>query len=270
METQMQVNGHGSISDHLDLERKLSSVLAADRATVTAQELRALMQEAEIGIVDAQEAARSAKEAALDPLVTPDPVEAVAQSEDAALMAGRLMTLLRRLQRRYAEVAEAERLKEWQGQFNILRKQRDALADELARTYPEVTATLTDLFTRIALLDQKLSALHQARTAGVQLHLLGAELIARELERFTRDVPSLLQVVTLFDFDSGKQVWPPIQKRDMSMFDPQRYADPRASKDWYKFAEANAAHNRAESKRVADYYEKQNKDREAREKEARK
>jgi hypothetical protein len=105
----------------------------------------------------------------------------------------------------------------------------------------------------------------------VQLHLLGPELIARELERFTRDMPSLLQSVVLLDFDSGKRVWPPVAPRDMSMFDPERYADPRASKDWYKFAEANAAHAKAESERVADYYEKQNKEREAREKkEARK
>ena len=261
----MQVNGHGSIPDHLDLERKLSSVLADDRATVTAQELRALMQEAEIGIVDVQEAARLAREAALDPLATSDPVEARAKSEDAALRAGRLHTLLTRLQRRYAEVAKAERLKEWQQQFNELRKQRDALADELAKVYPEAVSTLIDLFTRIAVFDQKLSALHEGRSAGVQLHLLGAELIAREMERFTRATPSLLQSVVLHDFNSGKRVWPPVVPRDMSMFDPERYADPRASKDWWKFKEADAAHAKAESQRVADYYEKQNNERDEKE-----
>jgi hypothetical protein len=266
METQMKVNGH--LPDHVQLERRLSGILTEDGGTVTAAQLRALMQETEVAIVDAQEMAAVAKSDALDPTVTPNPAEAIAKSEDLALRAGRLHTLLTRLQRLHVEVAEAERLKEWQGQFNELKKQRDALAEELAEVYPATVATLIDLFTRIGALDEKLSALHQARPRGVQLHLLGSELVARELERFTRDVPSLLQAVTLLDFDTGKPVWPLVRKRDMSMFDPERYADPRASKDWWKFKEADAAQAKAESQRVADYYEKQNKEREAREKEA--
>ena len=40
-------------------------------------------------------------------------------------------------------------------------------------------------------------------------HLLSAELQARGLDRFTRDTPSLLTSVVLFDRDSGRQVWPP-------------------------------------------------------------
>jgi hypothetical protein len=99
------------------------------------------------------------------------------------------------------------------------------------------------------------------------LHLTGSELVARERERFTRDVPSLLQAVTLFDFDSGRQVWPPVHKRDMSLFDPQRFADPQASKDWWKFGDAKAAHAKAESQRVQDYYARQQKEREASDKE---
>jgi hypothetical protein len=50
------------------------------------------------------------------------------------------------------------------------------------------------------------------------------------------------------------------------MFDPQLYADPRRGADWWKFAEANAAHARAESQRVQQYFEQQNKEREARNK----
>ena len=53
--------------------------------------------------------------------------------------------------------------------------------------------------------------------------------------------------------------WP----RDMSMFAP--VVDPRASKDWYKFQEQDAAHARAESQRVADYYEQQERERKERE-----
>jgi hypothetical protein len=214
----------------------------------------------------AQEAARSAKEAALDPTQTPDPVEARAKSEDAALMAGRLMTLLVRLQRRYAEVAEAERLKEWREQFADLKRERDDLALDFDEDYPALINQLVDLCTRMVTLDGKLSRLHQARPSGVPLHLDSPELMARGLDAFSRAAPSVLTQLKLYD-RHGKQVWPPVVPRDMSMFEPRRYADPRASADWWKFKEADAAHAKAESQRVADYYEKQNKEREAREKE---
>jgi hypothetical protein len=95
------------------------------------------------------------------------------------------------------------------------------------------------------------------------LHLDAAELLMRNLTQFSRNTPSLLQLVQLFDRD-GKQVWPPKVPRDMSMFDGALYADPRRGPDWWKFAEADAAHARAESQRVQQYYEQQNKEREAR------
>jgi hypothetical protein len=267
METQMmKVNGHLQAPEHLELERRLSSILADDRATVTSAELRELMQAAEIGIVDAQEAARSAKEAALDPTVTPDPTEARAQSEDAALMAGRLHTLLGRLQRRCAEVAQAERLKEWREQFADLKRERDDLALEFDEDYPALINQLVDLGTRMVTLDGKLSRLHQARPSGVLLHLDSPELMARGLDAFSRAAPSLLTQLKLHD-RHGKQVWPPVVPRDMSMFDPERYADPRAGPDWWKFKEQDAAHAKAESERVQEYYARQQKEREAREKE---
>jgi hypothetical protein len=120
---------------------------------------------------------------------------------------------------------------------------------------------LTDLFGRIAAFDAKLSTLHQARPSGVHLHLAGAEQTARGLERFSRDTPSLLRAVTLLEFNSGKQVWPPLAPLDASMFAPLP-DDPRHSADWWKFREQDAAHARAESQRVNDYYERQNKLRE--------
>ena len=82
---------------------------------------------------------------------------------------------------------------------------------------------------------------------------------ARKLQAFGRDLPSLIKETVLFDFDNGRQSWPPIAPRDMSLFDPLRYADPRASADWWKFAEADAARAKVESQWVNDYYERQSK-----------
>jgi hypothetical protein len=108
------------------------------------------------------------------------------------------------------------------------------------------------------------TALAAGRLNSVSLHLISPELMARGLDAFTRAKPSLTSQVTLFD-RHGRQVWPPKVARDMSLFDPQRYADPRASADWWKFGELNAAKAKAESQMVNDYYERQARLKEARE-----
>jgi hypothetical protein len=113
-------------------------------------------------------------------------------------------------------------------------------------------------------LDARLSNLHQARPLGLQIHLENAELLARGLEAFTRDKPSLLRLLQLYD-SNGAQVWPVKVPRDMSLFEPARYADPRASADWWKYKDLAAEQAKAESERVNAYYEQQAKEREDRE-----
>jgi hypothetical protein len=49
----------------------------------------------------------------------------------------------------------------------------------------------------------------------------------------------------------------------VSLFAP--VVDPRASKDWYKFREADAAQAKTESAKVVEYYEQKDRERKARE-----
>ena len=72
--------------------------------------------------------------------------------------------------------------------------------------FTEAVNKVVDLFVRITADEKALSALHQARPPGVMEHLLSAELHARGLDRFTRDTPSLLTSVCLFDWNSGRQI----------------------------------------------------------------
>jgi hypothetical protein len=121
------------------------------------------------------------------------------------------------------------------------------------------------LFVRITENNKALSALHQARPAGVMEHLLSAELHARGLDRFTRDTPSLLTSVSLFDFDSGRQVWPPRRPPMAAAFDTSMvpaYDNRRFSADWAKDNDLRAAAQRAEQQRVADFYSRETKERE--------
>ena len=123
--------------------------------------------------------------------MTPDPKEARAAMEDALLCAGRLRTLLSRLQQKRATVEAAERLAAWEIEFGTVRDERNALADEVVSTYPKLATQLIELFTRITAFDAKLSKLHQSRPSNVSAHLASVEPEARSLTAFSRDRPSI-------------------------------------------------------------------------------
>jgi hypothetical protein len=94
--------------------------------------------------------------------------------------------------------------------YEALKAERDALASEFAEIYPAFEARITDLLPRIAANDAALSRLHQARPAGVAGHLLGAELVARSLDNFSRETPSIVRDLQLPSFAPGKPLaWPP-------------------------------------------------------------
>jgi hypothetical protein len=109
--------------------------------------------------------------------------------------------------------------------------------------------------------------LHRARPAGVEQHLISAELHARGLEGFSYNTPSLLTSVFLFDWDTGRQVWPPSRSSMASAF--AAVAPPhdshRLSANWAKDNERRAAAQRAENQRIADYYARTTKEQEDRE-----
>lgn len=120
----------------------------------------------------------------------------------------RPISLLPRLQQAQAAVC----LERWRADFEGLKVERDALAAELREVYPPYATKIADLFARIAVNDAAVSHLHQARPAGVALHLLGAESVARGLDGFTRFEPSIAADLKLPDWgEPTKFVWPPPQ-----------------------------------------------------------
>ena len=195
-----------------------------------------LIAETEAAVAAADKSAEAEREKALDPLASPDAAKARAAMEDAAFTRDRLKTLLPRLQARYQEVQAQEHLTQWRTDYEKLKVMRDGLAEELRTIYPEFETKITDLFTRIASNDAELSRLHQARPGGVALHLLGAELVARDLERFTRTKPPIVQELKLPTFAPGQRLaWPPPRPPMAALYamsmvpprDPRRY-----SADW--------------------------------------
>jgi hypothetical protein len=88
--------------------------------------------------------------------------------------------------------------------------------------------------------------------------LLSAELYARGLDSFSRDMPS---------WESGREVWPPPRQSMASAFAAMMpdYDRRRFSANWANYNESCAAAQRAEQQRIADYYARTKKEQEERE-----
>jgi hypothetical protein len=150
-----------------------------------------------------------------------------------------------------------------------LKPLRDTLAEELRDLYPSFATKLADLLDRIAANDDALGRLNQSRPNGPSgAHLLGAELVARELGGFSRDTPSITKHLQLPDWSDGERLlYPPPKPSPAAAYAEAMapaYSGHRGA-DWWKDVEARQATERAESERAANFYEQRNKQKEDRE-----
>jgi hypothetical protein len=234
------------------LEQRIATALVAD---TTSADFEALIAETETAITVADATASAERTKSLDLTRSPDAKAAREAMEAAEFALERLKTLLPRLQARCQEVQAQEYLTQWRSDYEKLKVKRDGLAEELRTIYPEFETKITDLFTRIAANDAELSRLHQARPGGVALHLLGAELVARDLERFTAAEPSIAQELKLPTFASGQRpAWPPQQPSLAMVFAMSMVPshNPRYTADWAAALEKDNARRAATEARWAE------------------
>jgi hypothetical protein len=247
--------------DPRSLEHRIASVLSSN--TASAADLVALIKETETVIADAE------AEHAVDPRTTRPAIT------DTMFVANRLGPLLQKLQARYQEVHEqdesekwlAEREANWLAEYDALKVLRDSLVEELRDVYPEPTRRMADLFVRIAANNKALDELNRTRPEGVHRHLLSVELAARGLDGFSVNTPSLLTSVCLFDWDTGRQIFPPPRQSMGTAFAAAMMpaSDRLFSGDWWKEKEDGAAIQRAQQQSMADYYERMTVEQEQRE-----
>jgi hypothetical protein len=246
------------------LEERIDVALQPE-AAVTSADLAALIEESENQIAKVDEMWMTVdRTSPLDPATMA-----------ATCAAEQLRLLLPKLKSRYEQVHEREqsaaffavRERVWLTEYEALKRERDALAQELHEVYPEAASKIANVLGRIAINDKALSELHQSCPDGMEQHLHSAELHARGLESFTYSTPSLLTSVCLFDWDSGEQIWPLRQSSMASAFAATAMpaCDRRFTGDWAKDNERRAAAQRAEQERMADFYARQTQAQEDRE-----
>jgi hypothetical protein len=245
------------------LDERIDAALEPD-TTITAAGIAALIKEIETDIAKANQASNQRSS---------DPV-AADQAMMATLVANRLGMSLPDLQARYERVHEreqaaawlAEYTAEWLTKYDALKRERDALAEELREVYPDAATKIADLFGRVAVNNNELAELDRDRPADVEQYLFSAELHARGCNSFSRDTPSLLTSVHLVDWDTGRQICPPPKPSLAGAFAAAvPVYDRRCTADWAQDNERRAEAQRAEGQRHADFLVLQTKDQEERE-----
>jgi hypothetical protein len=238
------------------LEQRISDALQPDTA-ITSADIAALIAETEVGIAEAE------REGTVDQTLSLDPKVARQAIEDATFAANRLGKLLSKLQVRHQQACEEACVREYEAEAQVLDEESIQLAQEWRETCPPALNKLSDLFARIAAHRQRISALHQRRPAGVQ-SVRDPELIARNLDGFNRERPSLLAEVHLLDWDSGRQIWPPPKPSMAAAFAASMIPayDPA---DWANNYEKRAAAQQRERQYVSNFYQRLTKEQEERE-----
>ena len=122
---------------------------------------------------------------------------------------------------------------------------------------------------RIAACDRESAAVNSdaSELDGEHRRVPKVELIARQLEQFSSETPSIIANLTLPDWTGSSNFWPPAQPSIASAFAavvPPHHSH-RFSADWWKDTERRAAAQRVEQQRIADYYARTTKEQEDRE-----
>jgi hypothetical protein len=190
---------------------------------------------------------------ALDPLQVLDPESARAIIEVAGVKCDRRKSALEQLQKRFAEVQDAEEENEWNKADSEIAVECDAAANDMTRI-PKILDELVGLLQRAEVIDQKIADLHGWAPAGESRRLLRTELVARNLLSFSRDEPSFARDLKLPDWHNGNRlVWPP-PKTPLAVMVAESMTpppDPRFSADWAAPRERENARRKQEGERRA-------------------
>jgi hypothetical protein len=220
------MRGNGTTS--ANLEQQVAAALADKR--IGTDELEYLIDQVERGLAGAEQNAARQREAAFDPAVSPDLSAARQQLEDAVFLVGRLQTLRPRLERRLAEVLDAEAHARWLEDYEQVLAKRDE-AVELFQNYPELVVQLLTILHTARNVDAEIDRVNHSAPSGEHRRLTGVECTARGITAFSTAVPSIAASVTLPDLENpGRTLWPPPQINPALLQVPA--PDPRFSSAW--------------------------------------
>jgi hypothetical protein len=200
-----------AVKPDLNIDQRIA---AAFGNKVTSADVANLIQDVELALIEAGEASNLARAQALSPLLSMDEVAVARQlMQDAQFRQCRLEIAITKLRERLNWLRAQEEDAKRRAVYDQVQEQRDALAKELADTYPELASKLAEILGRIVANDAEIARLKLPDGRG---RPLGAELVARGLQHFQTGpqnlsfIPSMTERVCLpsFKYEDGPLLWP--------------------------------------------------------------
>jgi len=178
-------------------------IAVAFRDGVRSGDVADLIQEAEAAAAQSADAAERARNQALDPSAT-DVTAVRREMEDAAFRRDRLQTATTRLRERLQEVRAQEEDHRRRLAYDEARAERDELAAELVRVYPQMEAQLVELLSRTKASDERIERINDRGLPSGAERLLVAELVARGLRGFVENSVDVMLITKQLRFPAFK------------------------------------------------------------------
>jgi hypothetical protein len=246
------------MSTNNTLEKQIAITLMA--ADVASGALSKLLDETEAGIARAEAAALEAKTRALDP-TTDDPVAARRERDDTSYRLERLKAALPPLQQRYHEVRLAERKAKWRADYAVVKAKRDDAATSLKDTYAEFTTKLINVLIAAKRVDEEVARVNRTAPDGEHDRLLTVECAARQVNAVADDF-SLMNIKLPTFNQPNTWSWPPPKPPiDFRLLVPPALLH-HPGDNWAAHKKEAKIYADAEAKRVADYYRRQEREKE--------
>jgi chromosome segregation ATPase len=178
-----------------------------------ADDVKVLIKEVEAAALAADEAAKHARERALDP-ASKNVALARREMSDADFRRDRLQAALPKLQARQKKLLASEENAQRRIAYAKAEAVRDKLATELRETYPQLVDQLLELMTRLRANDLEVEYINANALPSGSMPLLVAELVARDLPGFARpisDIPRITKQLRLPAFvysEFAPYAWP--------------------------------------------------------------
>jgi hypothetical protein len=221
---------------------------------INSNALADLVDETKTAITVAENDARIAKAAALDPLQSPDPVTARATMENAEFQAARLKSMLPRLQARVTDVGHQEEYISWRKSFDPLKTKVENAAAKLTAFYQKFAPELAVLLSENEKLDAEVARTLAAKPHHVRVamndgcYLRSVVLTARGINNFGTYDHKIMDI-KLPDWQRPTELlWPPNRQIDWSGVVP---AFPKhLGADWWKTQQEDHAEAAAKAEQA--------------------
>jgi hypothetical protein len=251
-----------------DLEQRIATALTAD--DIISSDLSQLIAKTDAAITAADETAEEERARALDPALSPDPKAARQAMEDALFSAGRLKTLLPRLQKRYEDLRAKEYAAAWSTDFKRVEALLNEAAEAFERDYPAAVEQIVALMRRISTVNAEVSYINGHAPPGNYPRLHTVERKVRgHLEQPDVNIAEQLRLPHLHRNRGPVYAWPPpeqnpgVQLARAMMANPDMYAVD--TMNWHEQIDRRNARLIEDNRRQVEQAEQRMREREQRE-----